>query len=129
MQQRVPEWLREKFLSGGAGDVRNVAAALGPATQAAGGFGNLLQWAARAGVPAKAPAALSAADQMFDVAQAAPVMAGAAGPGAAQAGSANWPILAAVGGITGVGGYAAYQVKQMLDARRKALEEYMKQIK
>jgi len=46
-----------------------------------------------------------------------------------QLGSANWPLLAALGGITGVGGYGAYQVKQMMDERNRRLQELIDQAK
>lgn len=102
MRERALEWISRNMLSGGAGDVRNVAMALGPAAQASGAMGQIANWAARAGVPAKAPAALDAADQMFDPRMVAPVMrsqagrvdpgllAGGAAGGAAVLGAGSW---------------------------------------
>jgi hypothetical protein len=102
--ERGQNWLARTFMSGGAGDIRNIAAALGPAAQAAGGLGQIAAWAQRAGVPAKVPVALDAADQMFDVTQAAPSMTGV---GAAQGGSAMTKLLAGLGGGSAVASFLA----------------------
>lgn len=101
-RERTEDWINRNLLSGGATDIRNMAAAAaGPAVQAAGGLGRVLNWGSRAGIPAKAPAAIDAADQMFDVARAAPVMR-------AQAGSADPRVLAALGAAVPVGLGALY---------------------
>lgn len=95
-RERTEDWINRNLLSGGATDIRNLAAAAGPAVQAAGGLGRALNWGSRVGMPAKAPAAVDAADQMFDVARAAPVMR-------AQAGNIDPRLAYALGG----GGLAA----------------------
>jgi len=102
--ERGQNWLARTFMSGGGGDIRNVLTALGPAAQAAGGLGQALNWASRAGVPAKVPVALDAADQMFDVTRAAPSMTGV---GAAQGGSAMAKLLAGLGGGSAVASFLA----------------------
>jgi hypothetical protein len=125
-RERTEDWINRNLLSGGVTDIRNLATAVGPAVQAAGGLGQVLSWGSRAGMPAKAQPAVDAADQMFDVAQQSPIMRAAMGQGGFI--DPRVAAMLAVGaGITGVGGYAAWKVKEMMDARQAALEAAMKQ--
>jgi hypothetical protein len=118
VRERALDWISRNMLSGGAGDIRNIAAALGPAAQAAGGLGRVAMMAQRAGLPAKAPAAIEAADQMFDPSMVAPVMRAAQ-----AAGQGGWidPRIIAAGAAVGVpAAFAAptiYDIIQRIRAR------------
>lgn len=67
----IQDKMRRLMMSGGAGDLRNVAMALGPAAQAAGGMGRAMQAGQQMGVPAKAQGMSDPAERMFSGAGAA----------------------------------------------------------
>lgn len=90
-----PSRVRAALFSGGATDVRNIAGALGPAIQAAGG----LFRGAAAGQRMALPAKMDAADQMFDVTQMAPRM---------QGGFVDPRVAAGMGAGVGLGGGGLY---------------------
>jgi len=132
-QPTIPEepgaldFIKRNFMSGGGGDIRNVMQALGPAIQAAGGLQQFIAQAQRLAIPAKAQGVpLDAADELFQGA-----VEGGKGvmQRMGQAGSAGWPTMAAIAGTVGGGGYAAYKVKEMMDARAAQMEALMKQMK
>ena len=104
--------LRRMFMSGGAGDLRNLAMALGPAGQAAGGMGGAMRAGQQMGMPAKAQG-MPPVEQMFDMAKQAPRMGG---PGAAQAGR-GLPMAIGTAGATGYGGYKA--IDSIMEAQKE----------
>lgn len=69
------DMLRRRFMSGGAGDLRNLGMALGMGGQAAGGMGQAAMMANRAGMPGKG---IEPVDQMFNMRGQAPLMGGGA---------------------------------------------------
>jgi len=124
-ERGIMDMLRQKFMSGGAGDLRNIAMALGPAAQAAGGMGGALRMGQQMGMPAKA-AGMPPVDRMFDMAQQAPKMA--AGPGAAQAGR-GLPLALGTTAATGYGGYKAVDaIMEMQKERERQMQLLMQQM-
>jgi len=109
--------LRRKFMSGGAMDLRNLVAALPTGTGAMSGLNAMRGM----GAGARPAAPMGAADQMFDMSRAAPMMAPQA-----QAGRGLPAILGLLGGVGGVGGYGAYEMSKAMDERQKRLEEILK---
>jgi len=117
--------LRRMFMSGGAGDMRNIAMALGPAGQAAGGMGGAMRAGQQMGMPAKAQG-MPPVEQMFDMAKRAPSMGG---PGAAQAGRSLPAVLGMTGGV-GYGGYKAVDaIMEMQKERERQMQELMKNMR
>lgn len=122
MQREDPvlEKLKRIFLSGGGGDLRNLAMALGPAGQAAGGMGQAAMMGQRAGMPARAPGGMDMAEQMFGRGPAPVMRPPMGGPGMPQGGGID-PRLALGAGLTGGAGAALgpdiMRVIEMLRAR------------